>query len=62
MDYLLAAISLLTGFVVALLVPVVGLATGPRRLSFNAVDTLFSARFWLLAIGILNALVLISRT
>jgi hypothetical protein len=61
MDYLLAGISLFTGFVIALLVPVVGLAKGPRRLSFDAVHTLFSGRFWLLAIGIFNGLVLITH-
>jgi hypothetical protein len=61
MYYLLAGISLFTGFVIALFLPAVGLATGPRRLSFNALDTVFSARFWLLAIGIFDALVLITQ-
>jgi hypothetical protein len=61
MYYLLAGISLFTGFVIALFVPVVGLGNGPRRLSFNARDTLFSARFWFLAVGIFDALVLITH-
>ena len=61
MYYLLAGMSLFTGFLIALLLPVAGLVNGPRRSSLNPLETMFSARFWLLAVGIFDALVVVTN-